>query len=111
MSRSNNSTVLLHHENSNYVALVCATATPHTAVCPLVMEQVIAYLRVSTRQQQRSGLGIDASAPPSSDLPPPSHWPSELSSSNSKAARAPTPWTDARNWRLRWPQRRPGNAA
>jgi DNA invertase Pin-like site-specific DNA recombinase len=29
-------------------------------VCPLVMEQVIAYLRVSTRQQQRSGLGIDA---------------------------------------------------
>ena len=29
-------------------------------VCPLVMERVIAYLRVSTRQQQRSGLGIDA---------------------------------------------------
>jgi DNA invertase Pin-like site-specific DNA recombinase len=27
---------------------------------PLVMEHVIAYLRVSTRQQQRSGLGIDA---------------------------------------------------
>jgi DNA invertase Pin-like site-specific DNA recombinase len=26
----------------------------------LVMERVIAYLRVSTRQQQRSGLGIDA---------------------------------------------------
>jgi DNA invertase Pin-like site-specific DNA recombinase len=32
----------------------------HTVVCPLVMEHVIAYLRVSTRQQQRSGLGIDA---------------------------------------------------
>jgi DNA invertase Pin-like site-specific DNA recombinase len=29
-------------------------------VCPLVMERVISYLRVSTRQQQRSGLGIDA---------------------------------------------------
>jgi DNA invertase Pin-like site-specific DNA recombinase len=51
---------LLQHENSNYVALVCATTTAHTVVCPLVMERVIAYLRVSTRQQQRSGLGIDA---------------------------------------------------
>jgi DNA invertase Pin-like site-specific DNA recombinase len=29
-------------------------------VCPLVMERAIAYLRVSTRQQQRSGLGIEA---------------------------------------------------
>src|SRR3954469_21155729 len=54
------SRALLQHENSNYVALVCATTTPHTVVCRLVMEQVIAYLRVSTRQQQRSGLGIDA---------------------------------------------------
>ena len=51
---------LLQHENSNYVALVCATTKRHTVVCPLVMERVIAYLRVSTRQQQRSGLGIDA---------------------------------------------------
>jgi hypothetical protein len=54
------SSALLQHENSNYVALVCATTKPHTVVCPLVMERVIAYLRVSTRQQQRSGLGIDA---------------------------------------------------
>src|SRR5712672_1186706 len=64
MSRSNNQAmafvVLLQHENSNYVALVCATTKPHAVVCPLVMEHVIAYLRVSTRQQQRSGLGIDA---------------------------------------------------
>jgi DNA invertase Pin-like site-specific DNA recombinase len=64
MSRSNNQAmafvVLLQHENSNYVALVCATTTRHTVVCPLVMERVISYLRVSTRQQQRSGLGIDA---------------------------------------------------
>jgi len=64
MSRSNNQAmafvVLLQHENSNYVALDCATTTRHTVVCPLVMEQVITYLRVSTRQQQRSGLGIDA---------------------------------------------------
>jgi DNA invertase Pin-like site-specific DNA recombinase len=29
-------------------------------VCPLVMEQVIAYLRVSTQRQHRSGFGIDA---------------------------------------------------
>jgi DNA invertase Pin-like site-specific DNA recombinase len=54
------SRALLQHENSNYVALVCATTTRHTVVCPLVMERVISYLRVSTRQQQRSGLGIDA---------------------------------------------------
>jgi DNA invertase Pin-like site-specific DNA recombinase len=51
---------LLQHENSNYVALLCTTTKRHTVVCPLVMERVIAYLRVSTRQQQRSGLGIDA---------------------------------------------------
>src|SRR5712691_9926497 len=31
-----------------------------TVVCPLVMERIVTYLRVSTRQQQRSGLGIDA---------------------------------------------------
>jgi DNA invertase Pin-like site-specific DNA recombinase len=64
MSRSNNQAmafvVLLQHENSNYVALVCATTTRHTVVCPLVMERIVTYLRVSTRQQQRSGLGIDA---------------------------------------------------
>jgi hypothetical protein len=50
----------LQYENSNYVAPVCATTKRHTVVCPLVMERVIAYLRVSTRQQQRSRLGIDA---------------------------------------------------
>ena len=64
MSRSNNEvrdlSALLQHENSNYVALVCATTKPHTVVCPLDMEQAIAYLRVSTQRQHRSGLGIDA---------------------------------------------------
>jgi DNA invertase Pin-like site-specific DNA recombinase len=54
------SRALLQHENSNNIALNCATTKRHTVVCPLVMERVISYLRVSTRQQQRSGLGIDA---------------------------------------------------
>ena len=54
------SRALLQHENSNNIALNCATTKRHTVVCRLVMEHVIAYLRVSTRQQQRSGLGIDA---------------------------------------------------
>jgi hypothetical protein len=52
--------VLLQHENSNYVALVCATTKRHTVVCPLVMERAIAYLRVSTQRQHRSGLGLEA---------------------------------------------------
>jgi DNA invertase Pin-like site-specific DNA recombinase len=64
MSQSEMKTVrsfaLLQHKKSNDIALNCATTKGHTVVCPLVMERVIAYLRVSTRQQQRSGLGIDA---------------------------------------------------
>jgi DNA invertase Pin-like site-specific DNA recombinase len=58
--RSSRLSALLQYENSNYVALVCATTKPHTVVCPLVMELAIAYLRVSTQRQHRSGLGIEA---------------------------------------------------
>jgi len=39
---------------------LCATTKRHTVVCSLYMERAIAYLRVSTQQQRRSGLGIEA---------------------------------------------------
>jgi DNA invertase Pin-like site-specific DNA recombinase len=51
---------LLQHENSNNIALNSATTKGHTVVCSLDMEQAVAYLRVSTQRQQRSGLGIEA---------------------------------------------------
>jgi DNA invertase Pin-like site-specific DNA recombinase len=51
---------LLQHEKSNYIALNCATTKGHTVVCSLDMEQAIAYLKVSTQRQHRSGLGVDA---------------------------------------------------
>jgi DNA invertase Pin-like site-specific DNA recombinase len=51
---------LLQQEKSNDIALNCATTKRHTVVCPLDMEQAIAYLRVSTQRQHRSGLGIEA---------------------------------------------------
>ena len=47
-------------ENSNDIALIVATTTPHTVVCRLDMERAVAYLRVSTERQHRSGLGIEA---------------------------------------------------
>src|ERR1700704_2260430 len=50
----------LQHEESNDIALNCATTKRHTVVCTLDMEQAIAYLRVSTQRQHRSGLGIEA---------------------------------------------------
>ena len=50
----------MQHENSNEVARHSATTTGHTVVCPLDMEQAIAYLRVSTQRQHRSGLGLEA---------------------------------------------------
>src|SRR4051812_20550340 len=52
--------VLVQHENSNKSARLRATTTGHTVVCPLVMERAIAYLRVSTQRQHRSGLGLEA---------------------------------------------------
>jgi DNA invertase Pin-like site-specific DNA recombinase len=52
--------VLLQQENSNNVALNSATTTGQTVVCPLDMERAVAYVRVSTQRQQRSGLGIEA---------------------------------------------------
>jgi DNA invertase Pin-like site-specific DNA recombinase len=57
---SRRSSALLQHEKSNDIALNCPTTKRHTVVCSLDMERAIAYLRVSTQRQHRSGLGIDA---------------------------------------------------
>src|SRR3982074_3716565 len=49
---------MLQHEKSNDIALALRpSAIRWYAVC---MERAVAYLRVSTQQQQRSGLGIEA---------------------------------------------------
>jgi DNA invertase Pin-like site-specific DNA recombinase len=58
--KTRQSSALLQHEKSNDIALKCATTKRHTVVCPLVMERAIAYLRVSTQRQHRSGLGLEA---------------------------------------------------
>ena len=58
--KTRQSSALLQHEKSNDIALNCATTKRHTVVCSLYMERAIAYLRVSTQRQQRSGLGIEA---------------------------------------------------
>jgi DNA invertase Pin-like site-specific DNA recombinase len=47
-------------KKSNDIVLNCATTKRHTVVCRLYMERAIAYVRVSTQRQQRSGLGIEA---------------------------------------------------
>jgi DNA invertase Pin-like site-specific DNA recombinase len=47
-------------ENSNFIAPIVRSYKWQTVVCGLYMEGAIAYLRVSTQRQQRSGLGIEA---------------------------------------------------
>jgi DNA invertase Pin-like site-specific DNA recombinase len=47
-------------ENSNFIALIVRSYKPQTVVCGLYMDRAVAYLRVSTQRQQRSGLGIEA---------------------------------------------------
>ena len=57
--------VLLQHKNSNYVARVCATTNPYGGM-PFGLERVIAYLRVSTQRQHRSGSALMPNGLPSS---------------------------------------------
>ena len=51
---------LLQQEKSNIIALIVSSYKRQTVVYCLEMERAIAYLRVSTQRQQRSGLGIEA---------------------------------------------------
>jgi DNA invertase Pin-like site-specific DNA recombinase len=51
---------LLQHESSNEIALNSTSSKWQTVVCCLEMDSAIAYLRVSTQRQERSGLGIEA---------------------------------------------------
>ena len=89
---------LLQHENSNYIALDCPTTKPHTVVCPLVMERLIAYLRVSTRQQQRSGLGIDAQRAAIARFAATESLSISAEFVEFESGKGPTPWKGAHNW-------------
>ena len=73
---------------------------------PLVMEHVIAYLRVSTRQQQRSGLGIDAQRAAIERFAATEALAVSAEFVEFESGRGSMLWIGARNWRQPWLPRR-----
>ena len=68
------------------------------------MQQAIAYYRVSTARQGRSGLGIEAQREAVTRFAAAEDFDLTASSSRSKRGRGAMPWTEGLSWPQRWPQ-------
>jgi DNA invertase Pin-like site-specific DNA recombinase len=75
------------------------------------MERAIAYLRVSTRQQQRSGLGIDAQRATIQQFAGAESLTIAAEFVEFESGKGATPSTGARNWPLPWLPPKLRNAA